>query len=409
MRVVPLALALVMLCGPSGSARAVQAPGIEACPEVPPPGYRLERAYASGPRAEALEAARQRARAVMLERICAGYGQLRCAAVQRHISSWGEGSWEPEHRRGREGTACAAVAIEQSFLDQLGRDYLRFEADLSALVQRLRGQVGDALLAVEPPVWESGCVAGAVGAAVAGELRSQLAGSRVVPEGQGDRTAAAVISTLSPSAGGVRLNLAVRPAGGGAVLLGGFAFPGDLFGDDPASQAACRSDADLGLRDGEKLGDGGLQVALVVDTHDGVVCPGEVLRPVLMVSQRARVQVYSVARDGTGYLVWPPPGEPGLVEELLDLGAFHAVETPDRGDERLVAVAVPSGGYFGKTEGWTGFCALPGVFGPPYYPAGAAIGAASWRVLPAGLGSCAADAARPVDLQALEAASTCGE
>jgi hypothetical protein len=193
------------------------------------------------------------------------------------------------------------------------------------------------------------------------------------------------------------------------VLLGGFAFPGDLFGDDPDAQAACRGDAELGLKDGEKLGDGGLQVALVVDTHDGVVCPGETLRPVLMVSQQARVQVYSVARDGAGFLVWPPPGEQGLVDDLLDLGAFHAVETPDRGDERLVAVAVPAGQYFGKTEGWTGFCALPGVFGPPYYPAGAAIGTASWRVLPAGLGGCAADAARPVDLAALEAASTCGE
>ncbi len=381
---------------------------VEPCPEVPPAGYRLERAYASGLRDEALNLARDRARQAMIERLCAGYGELRCAAVQRHIGSWGEGSWEQDDRRGREGTACAAVVVEQSFLDQLGRDYATFEASLAGLVASLRAQAGTALLAVEPPTWESGCVAGAVGAAVAGELRSKLAGARVVPEGQGDRGASALVSTLSPAAGGVRLNLSLQPPTGAGLLLGGFTFPGDLFGDDTASQAACRSDGDLGLNAGEKLGDGGLQVALVVDTHDGVVCPGETLRPVLMVSRQARVQVYSVARDGEGYLVWPPPGDPGLVDNLLDLGEFHAVETPDMGDERLVAVAVPAGAYFGMTEGWTGFCALPGVFGPVLYPSGAAVGTASWRVLPAGLGGCEA-AARPVDLEALDGASTCGE
>ena len=145
-----------------------------------------------------------------------------------------------------------------------------------------------------------------------------------------------------------------------------------------------------------------------VDTRDGVVCPGEILRPVLMVSQQARVQVYSVARDGRGFLVWPPPGDPGLVDSLLDLGEFAAVETPDHGDERLVAVAVPAGAYFGKTEGWTGFCRLSGVFGPVLYPAGAALGAATWRVLPAGMGGCTG-AARAADLAALDTAAVCGE
>jgi len=391
-----------------GPVRAAELVGVEACPEVPPQGYRLERAYGSGSQAEALEQARQRARSAMIERVCAGYGELRCAAVQRHIGSWGEGSWEPAQRRGQDGTACAAVVVEEAFLDQLGRDYDSFEHSLSQLVVSLRSEAGAALLAVEPPTWDSGCVAGSVGAAVAGELRTLLAGARVVPEGQGDRSASAVVTTLSPGAGGVRLNLSFTPPSGAAVLLGGFTFPGDLFGDDPNAQAACRSDADLGLRDGEKLGDGGLQLALVVDTQDGVVCPGETLQPVLMVSQQARVQVYSVARDGSGYLVWPPPGEPGLVDELLDLGTFYAVESPDRGDERLLAVAVPAGGYFGKTEGWTGFCRLPGVFGPLLYPAGAAIGTASWRVLPAGLGGCT-QSARSVDMDALEAAATCGE
>jgi hypothetical protein len=401
----PLSLPLLLL---AGRASAVETVAVDACPEVPPSGYRLERGYAQGPRDEASDLARQRARAVMTERVCAGYGELRCAAVQRHITSWGEGSWRPADRRGREGTACAAVVVEDAFLDQLGRDYASFEGSLTALVEQLRGVVGDAMLAVEPPTWESGCVAGNIGAAVAGELRSELAGARVVPEGQGVRGAVAVLTTLSPGAGGVRLNLSVGQPGQARELLGGFAFPGDLFGDDPERQAACRSDVDLGLSAGEKLGDGGLQVALAVDSHDGVVCPGEQLQPVLMVSQQARVQVYSVARDGSGYLVWPPPGELGLVDDVLDLGAFHAVETPDRGDERMVAVAVPAGSYFGKTEGWTGFCELPGVFGPVLYPAGAAIGTASWRVLPAGLGGCEGQA-RALDLEALEQVATCGE
>ncbi len=396
-------LPLALLLAP---AAAVEVQEVAACPEVPPYGYRLERAYADGPRDEALNAAGARARQVMIERICAGYGELRCAAVQRHITSWGEGSWEAEGR-GRQGTACAAVVVEEAFLDQLSKDYARFEASLAALVSELRAQAGDDLLAVEAPTWESGCVAGAVGAAVAGELRSQLAGARVVPEGQGVRGAHALITTMSPSAAGVRLNLAMRPAAGPELLLGGFAFPGDLFGDDLETLAACRGDAELGLEAGEKLGDGGLRIALAVDTQDGVVCPGEELHPVLMVSQQARVQVYSVGRDGAGFLVWPPPGEPGLVEDAMDLGTFHAVEMPDRGDERLVAVGVPAGSYFGKTEGWTGFCRLPGVFGPVLYPAGAAIGTATWRVLPEGLGGCGATA-RSVDLQALEAATTCG-
>ncbi|MFH1463185.1 MAG: hypothetical protein ABIO70_02255 [Pseudomonadota bacterium] len=391
-----------------GAARAVEVQAIAACPEVPPPGYRLERAYASGPQDEALNAARVRARQVMAERLCAGVGALRCAAVQRHLTSWGEGTWVASDRRGHGGTACAAVVIEESFLDQLGRDEASFHAQLSALMADLRARAGDALLDITPPTWETGCVVGAVGPAVAGEVRSHLAGARVVPEGQGDRRATEVLTTLGPAAGGVRLNLAIRPPGGALLLLGGFAFPADLFADDPEAQAACRSDHDLGLAGGEKLGDRGLQVGLVVDTHDGVVCPGEVLHPVLMVSQQARVQLYSVARDGGGYLVWPPPGEPGLVGELLDLGEFYAVETPDRGDERLVAVAIPAGSYFGKTEGWAGFCRLPGVFGPVLYPAGAALGTATWRVLPAGMGGCTG-AAHPADLSALDAATVCGE
>jgi len=381
---------------------------IDACPEVPPPGYRIERAYAAGPEGEAMNAARDRARQVMIERLCAGVGELRCAAVQRHITSWGQGTWTPTDRRGHSGTACAAVAIEEAFLDQIGRDEAAFQADLAKLVAELLARTGEALLDLTPPAWETGCVVGDLGAAVAGELRALLAGARVVPDGQGDRRATEVLTTLSPAAMGVRLNLAMRPAGGAVLLLGGLTFPADLFGSDAEAQAACRSDQDLGLSAGEKLGDGGLQVGLVVDTHDGVVCSGETLRPVLMVSQQARVQVYSVTRDGGGFLVWPPPGDPGLVDGLLDLGEFYAVQNADAGDERLVAVAIPVGGYFGKTEGWTGFCRLPGVFGPVLYPSGAALGAATWRVLPAGMGGCTGEA-RPADLSALQTAAVCGD
>jgi len=390
------------------AAQATEVIAVELCPEVPPAGYRLERAYAEGPSDQALNAARSRARELMIERLCAGYDELRCAALQRHISSWGAGSWAASDRKGREGTACAAVIVEEAWLDQLGRDYDSFEASLAGLVTDLRDRAGESLLAIEPPTWESGCVAGPLGAAVGGELRSLLAGHPVVPEGAGDRSAAAVLTRLTPGAGGVRLNLTLRPSARSAVLLGGFAFPNDLFGVAIDERGRCRGDSDLGLAEGEKLGDGGLRVQLTVPTNSGLVCPGDALQPQILVSRQARVQVYSVAREGQGYLVWPSPGQEGLVDAAADLGTVYAVETPDLGDERMVAVAVPAGSYFGRSEGWTGFCRLEGIFGPVLYPSGAAIGTATYQVLPAGEGSCTGPA-RLADLAALEAAPICGD
>jgi len=362
----------------------------EACPTTPPEGFRTWVGNASGPdKGAALKSAREDALAKATEAACAGFGSLRCAAIRRNMSDWKNGHWDPET-----GAACAAVALKKTWLDSLERDIEEFARNVDQLAVSVVPHLGEAPLQLEAPVWNSGCAAGEVGAALSETLRNALAypGSvRLVPDGATDPGAAVLQLKLTPSADKVILSASIQPPGETALVpLGGFSFPLDVFEVDADEEGTCRSDQALGLVDGARVGADGRRVWIAITSDRGLFCEGEQLEPIVMVSQPSRLRVYSVAHDGDAYLIWPPPGHPDRVDGRVSLGKVDLVALPEEGDERLLAVAAPAEGNLGMTDAWEGFCRVPGVFSEALYPSGAAVGTRTFTVLPPGSGECAA-------------------
>ena len=79
---------------------------------------------------------------------------------------------------------------------------------------------------------------------------------------------------------------------------------------------------------------------------------------------------------------------------------------PAGGDERLLVVAVPTGGRFRETEPWgQSYCRLPRAFDPAWIPADAAFATATFVVHPSGRGGCPVVA--PVAAEAAANAPVC--
>jgi hypothetical protein len=383
----------------------------DPCPTTPPYGWRLEVGYATSKKAgEALAAAQEKARTQLLDKACAGVSELRCTSIARHIAPWKNGHWDKKQQ-----SACHAMAIEETVLKQYEKEIEQLRANLSHLATSTVTRNGGVLLSIEPPTWASGCIAGDLGASIANRLRNHIgkhaSNTRLVPQGSKNPRANSLRITLTPTSDRVTVSAGLHLAGKEVALpLPGFDFRIDLFNVQPDEVGACRGDEALGLKDGERLGKGGLRVIVEVPTKDGLVCEGATVEPKIQVNQPAKVQVYSVGRDGTSYAIWPPPGGNGLVNDEVSLGETQMVSMPDQGDETLVAIAVPATGSFGLTEGWTGFCKVKGSFGPMSYPEDAAVGASTYMVLPNGARGC--PNIPPIDKtqleQALQYAPLCG-
>jgi hypothetical protein len=359
----------------------------DVCPTKDVHGYAVHRGEAAGANAaEAIAAARSAATRGLLERACAGYGEVRCEAVLRHVKPWKEGWYDPGLQ-----SACASVSVAQADLDTLARDEAVLESHLRALAAAAAEKAGSAPLVVTAPVWASGCASGTVGDALAAGLQNALAtfpAVKLVEPEAAPATAQRLRLELAPGATGVTLTALLQGKGATMTPLPGFSFPLDLFVTDPSEAGTCRSDADLGLAHGERLGAGGLRVLVEVPGIGAAACEGGVAEPIVRVNRPASVQVFSVAKDGRSLLVWPPPGGDPRVEREISLGQMHLVAQPEQGDERLVAVAVPEGASFGASDGWQGFCEVAGGVGPESWPADAAVAAATFTIVPAGTGAC---------------------
>jgi len=384
-----LPLALALLPGAAGGQATV-----EPCPSLEPRGYELELARVEASSIDGIEDARAHARQRMEERFCAGRTELCCASVKRHIESWGTGEWMPGHMR-QPGSACAAVVIPDTFLEALPSQCEAFRKDLDQIARDLTTRVGDRILSLEPPTWESGCVAGELGAAVAGEIRSLLKGSHEAETPTERDDAIRVLTRLSPGVGGVRAVVYARPPGTTMENLGSLVFPTALF-DIPANEVGqCRPDQDLSLDDGARVAPSGLTVEIRIPTRDGLACDQETLEATVRVSRPARVQVFNVAHTGESFLVWPPPGQRGIVQDTASLGSYRMTWNANLGDERLVAVAVPLDAPVTRTEGWIAYCRVPGPFDGTSYPEGAAVGTATYQVLRGDGRRCPLTASRP--------------
>ena len=364
-------------------------PDLEAvCPTKDVYGYTVHRGESAGANAgEAIAAARESATKGLLERACAGYGEVRCAATSRHVKPWKEGFYDPSGQ-----WACASVSVAAADIESLAADAAVLDTQLRTLAAAVAERAGTKPIAVMAPTWASGCSSGTIGQALSGGLFNHLATHPAVrlvePEAADGHQRLRM--ELAPGATGVTLSAFLQGTDGKLAPLPGFSFPLDLFVVDEGEDGTCRSDSSLGLAHGERLGAGGLRVRVELPGVDGVACEGGAVGPVVRVNRPARVQVFSIAKDGRSLLVWPPPGGDPLVQREVMLGDMFLVAQPESGDERLVAVAVPDGASLGRTDGWHGFCEVAGGVGPDLYPEDAAVSAATFTVLPSGAGECPA-------------------
>ena len=328
--------------------------------KVPPTGYRIAVGYADGPRARALEAARAKAIENALAWYAADLGPLEQAAFRKQVFDWSEDNWE---RR----TACVRLAIaDEAFtLQKDAAD--RLAADLRALAKKVTAKAVD----VAAPTWDSGCKAD-FGGALRNALVAELTGVRVTSG------APRLAIQLSARADGVFATVTLDE-----VSIGGFSFPLSLFHSTQGEGGACATNATLGLGGDTRVAAGGLHVSLALSAHQGEACEGDADNPIVTVSAPARVQLYSVDRGGTGHFV----GEQE-VERSAPIGEGTLVPMDAGGDERLLAVALPHGQSFGPTDAWRDYCRLPAPFDARAFPAGAAIGSATFVVHPAGTYGC---------------------
>ena len=370
---------------PSPAAAGDPPPSTDACPTVPPHGYVVELGYGKGNEAKAMSDARDEALRRVIDKVCKGLSEARCNGIRRSVSPWEEGRYD---RRTR--SACAGVAFPQDKLDELRREAELLDHEIADLAEDV-GSMEVGLLRHEAPAWESGCAAGEVGAYLENTFAGAL-GRTAVQLDRDERIHAGASRfhmVLAPGPAGVRVTgYLQRPGEVGWSTVEGPKFALDLFGVEAAEQGQCAPDERLGLRGGQLAGDGGLAVWIDLPGGGNLFCEGEEIAPVLRVSSPARVQVYSVQRGGAAHLVWPMEGD-GIVEEQLVLDGGVLLADEGAGDERLVAVALPAGRSFGPTDRWRGYCKAGEDFGDSFYPAGAAVGTASYTVRPQG-GSCAA-------------------
>lgn len=362
-----------------------------ACPTTDVPGWSVERGEATGADAgEAIPRSRQAAAEGLMQRACVGWSDLRCAALERHLEPWKDGYFNPQTRYG-----CASVAVRKEDLDSLERDTAVLESHLRELAAAINTATAGAPIELEIPRWASGCSAGAVGDAVRTALQNQLASypnvKLIVDGDPAPKGTVRLTTELTPGTTSVALTAWVRTAADAtAKPLPGFEFPLDVF-DIPTNElGACRTDADLGLVHGERLGAGGLRVRIDSPGLGADACEGTSIEPVVRVNRPSRVQVYSVAKGGRALLVWPPPDVDDHVTTELPLGRLDLVAMPTEGDERLVAVAIPDGAKFGPLDGLHGFCELSGGLSPDSWPEDAAVGSLTFSVTPESTQGCPA-------------------
>ncbi|MFH1466036.1 MAG: hypothetical protein ABIO70_16750 [Pseudomonadota bacterium] len=301
--------------------------------------FRVERGVAQGGAAEgAIAVARRAALEILEDKVCVGIETSpRCLAARRNIVPLGAGQWET---RGARGWACASVAIEEAVLNSQQRDLAQLDADLSVLAQALFAP--GATLQILPPTWKStGCSAGEPGAHLHTLLHQKLAG--VPLAARGTPGARQVRLELTVAGGQAALAVSTRdPGAAGWIPLSALTFPADLFQLSPDDARICPAEA--GVPTGEQPGAGGLTVQLYAVGQGGLYCEGETVSPRIELSGPARLRLYSVESDGTGFRVWPHRAEDDRVFSPTEppvLPAFTAVQAPDGGDSRLVVAAFP--------------------------------------------------------------------
>jgi len=314
----------------------------------------------------------------------------RCDAIRQNTIPW-KGKAQQDARK--LWTACASASIEQKELERLEQEALRFDADMKELARAIHAQSGSAPLSLMPPTWESGCSAGEEGAAVLGALRRGFAGlenrsklrTNLADAGPEDRR---VLVQLHAQREEVVVTASlVELRGCFTTPVHSLSFPGYLLNVAEGDAGNCAEDKVLGTF-ARGVCAPALNVRIDLDTNDGVVCQGQVVEPRLTVSAPSHVQVFAVDAQAKAQQVFPMEGGSDLVDGQISLGTFDAVYDREAGETRLVVLAVPKGERFGRTQGWQGWCEVPGGWSSELIPSNAASVPSTYTILPVWHPSC---------------------
>lgn len=388
--------------GPDPSAAAL-AEEAKACVADVPENYQIHTGYASSAdQTSALSGAIADAKRRALDAVCSGKSPTRCEVLARHVEAWKTPYWNPVS-----GRACAHVGVRRDYLDDDKGDQQRLSAEIARMGADLAGRVGATPLWIDPPTWaQSGCHAGPAAGSMVAELRNALAAAGTVKLATQAEQAARVRLALDVRATEVVVTADLRtPRSAELTPLQGFTVPGDLF-DLHTSSTDCRFDQELGLTAGQRPGSDGRTVRVTIPA-EGTYCEGDTVEPVVVVDRPSKVKVFSVARDGAAYLVWPPPGGDGVVSASASLGSMTLVRSTVEGDEKLVAIAVPVDASFGPSNPWTAFCKAPQVLTSAAWSGAAAAGAATFQVMRHDAATCLRRGVAPTATAALPDAPLC--
>lgn len=252
----------------------------------------------------------------------------------------------------------------------------------SQLVASLAENVGGESLFVAPVVWDSGC-ASDLGDYVKATLLYQ-AGTRGLPALLTTQASAAT-ATLRLQlilAAGVVTVVPTLEGGAGSRVLPGLKFAADLFHlDESTPQDWCPTNERIALDTDRRDGRDGLRVRIDSPVSGGVACAGDRGPLAVTTNRPAALRIYSLDREGKGYVVYDTP----FVNGRAELGMVDLIPTDDGGDERVVAVAYPAGSAPAPTGG---ICRLPKPFSEIVFPEGIAIDTSTWIVHPPGVEGC---------------------
>lgn len=349
------------------------------------PTWRYVVGRGQGAETEATQQARDAAESDLMATVGAGLPPLRRDGLLTQVVHWFD-KYDPPTQ-----TACAVVSIPADARQKLDAE----AGQLEQAVAGLAGAVADktpGLLAIDDIAWDTGCGAGEVGHYLRTSLYGHLArfpGIRIDASDEPAADASHLCLNMAEVSGEVLITaLLTRSGQVGSEPLEGFRFTSSLLGIEPTSGACCATDDMLGIENGGRTGISGLTVEFVLLGKMDVYCEGNQIEPVISVSQPARVQVFNVQKDGMAQLIWPSPGDAGVVKDRVSMGQVTLIASSGREDERLVAVAVPETSRFARSDEWWAYCEVPDTFGQHYFPPGAAVGTTTFTVVPQGRRGC---------------------
>ncbi len=352
--------------------------------------WEVERGYAQGPKAQAIENARKAARENLIKHLKQSYA---ARLVDRVASKIDTSYYEPQYDPASQ-TACVFAFLDSKAIlaaDQSSADYSKALTEaLKPLKDSVARQLKQKPLCIDTPSSDVGGNAGEVGPKLRTRLLSLFEGQKLVSKDCW-RLGGVVSSELERCK-----YVPVLRSQGEMVPLAAVDFHPLALGlkSCQTTAASALRDGDMGLESGGyHQGSTGLTVSINLSNADSMMelCAGESFEMSVETNQPALVRFYSVAADGRVMLDYEMN-----VMYSATLPPLIAVQLEPNLKYRMVAVAVPLGESFGRfepsmTAEQSGACLGRGGLKRSQFPETAAWAAVDHSVRAPGSGGCPND------------------